>query len=164
MLKIFNRKLLVIYDSVAIAETISLFGKDRIPCLTELSTPENTLDEISKNIPDICLLCAMTEKTKAFDVCRSIKTHDSYKDLPVIILALNDGEKNRQKASASGADLCLNLALPVDEIIEHLNMLSDINSSRTHNINIEDISKRLEKAELNIAELQHQLKKIISEM
>ncbi|MHC4870317.1 MAG: PleD family two-component system response regulator [Planctomycetota bacterium] len=157
MAKTFKGKLLVIYDSKAIAETISLFGKDKIPHLKEINTPGTALTEVTNSTPDACIMCAMTGKTKAFDVCRSIKTNKSLKQIPVLILALNDNEKIKRKASDAGADLCLNLALPTADIIDHLNLITVSQSSGLDTSSILSIIKRLERAETKIEKMEQEI-------
>ncbi len=156
-----SSKILIVYDSKVISETISISGGKTPKRIIEINSPENTLETIKKESPAICLLCAVTGKTKAFEICKKIKSNSNYAKTIVTILALNDTAEMQKKSKIYGADTCLNIATPIDEMIKKINTLANPKLQKSpaqKKLSIEELTSRLEQAEKRISQLEKELK------
>jgi len=54
--------------------------------------------------PDLMILDLMLPKIDGFEVCRTLKSDNDHKDLPIIILSALDQQEDREKAIKNGAD------------------------------------------------------------
>lgn len=154
-----NEQIFVIYDSKAIAETISLFGKEKYRNISEIDNPELATDFIRSKKPKACILCAMTGKTKVFKLCKEIKNDDELKEIIVVILSMQP-DKAHQEAKDVRADMLLELSTPADEILSGIDNI--LNNNSVNDIALSDLYKRLEAAEEKIENLEKILKGIIN--
>jgi two-component system alkaline phosphatase synthesis response regulator PhoP len=54
--------------------------------------------------PDLIILDLMLPKIEGFDVCRSLKFDDEYKNIPIVILSALIQASDKQKATDAGAN------------------------------------------------------------
>ncbi len=54
--------------------------------------------------PDLIILDLMLPKIEGFDVCRSLKFDDEYKNIPIVILSALSQSSDKKKAMDAGAD------------------------------------------------------------
>jgi CheY-like chemotaxis protein len=111
--------LLVVYDSRAIRETVSLLDPETCPHAVEVDDPGLALGMVEQHRPALAVLCAMTPKTRAYELCRRLKTHHE-EELPVVIVSLQDREEIRQQAEAAGADEFFQLSISAEELSERI--------------------------------------------
>lgn len=62
----------------------------------------NAIEQIKKHMPDLILLDVMMPDFNGYDVCRCIKTGESFSDIPVIFLTAVDSIEGELKGLAFG--------------------------------------------------------------
>lgn len=113
-------RILIVYDSRTIRETLCLLGETTDLDLIEIDEPEKTLDAVRQQNPSLVVLCAMTVNPRAYDICRQLKQEYPGLSLPVIILTINDSEETRRQADGAGADEALQLSLSAAALLNHI--------------------------------------------
>jgi DNA-binding response OmpR family regulator len=73
----------------------------------EAQDGQQALQAVQDKKPDIVLLDVMMPELNGFQVCRSIKSDDALKQIPVVLLTAKDGEADKFWGSEVGADLYL---------------------------------------------------------
>lgn len=66
-------------------------------------TGEEALKAVEEAVPDLILLDAMMPKRDGYDVCQSLRTNPTLKELPIIMLTAKSRDVERQKGMALGA-------------------------------------------------------------
>lgn len=65
---------------------------------------EKALEMAKSENPDLIILDLMLPKIEGYDVCRTLKFDDGYKNIPIVILSALSQSADRQKAIDAGAD------------------------------------------------------------
>ena len=65
---------------------------------------EEALSKTKEEKPDLVILDLMMPKINGFEVCRMLKFDDAYKNIPIVVLSALDQQRDREKATANGAD------------------------------------------------------------
>lgn len=73
--------------------------------------------------PDLIILDLMMQGIDGFEVCRTIKAHNSLKDTKILIMTGFDTPENRDRAIREGADDYLPKGTPFKSIFKHINTL-----------------------------------------
>lgn len=108
---------LMIYDSEVIRQTVSLLAMDRDRYrVVEISTPGEAQEACEREAPDLIVLCAMSKRTKAYQVCKAIKEAQGPSFTPVVIFALKLGPEEREKALEANADDIFAVTMPPEDV------------------------------------------------
>jgi two-component system phosphate regulon response regulator PhoB len=98
------RKILIVEDEPDIAELIA-FNLEQAGFETKIvDSGEKAIRIVEKFIPDLILLDVMLPGISGFDVCEFIRTNESTKGIPIIILTARGGEEEIVKGLEIGAD------------------------------------------------------------
>lgn len=73
----------------------------------EAQDGQQALQAVREKKPDIVLLDVMMPELNGYQVCRTIKTEDNLKGIPVVLLTAKDGEADKFWGTEVGADLYL---------------------------------------------------------
>ncbi|NLI70065.1 MAG: response regulator [Firmicutes bacterium] len=65
---------------------------------------EEALDYVNERKPDLILLDLMLPKVDGFEVCRTLKSNEETKDIPIIVLTARTGMEDRQRVAELGAE------------------------------------------------------------
>lgn len=68
---------------------------------------EDALAKIMQHNPDIVILDIVMPKINGYEVCRTLRRHEFYRDLPVIFCSSQDSELDRYWGLKQGADAYL---------------------------------------------------------
>jgi len=82
-----NKKILVVDDDNDILEVIRIILEDEGYNVTTLLDGRNTMNSIVSDRPDLILLDVMLGGIDGRDICKAIKTDDSFKSIPVIMIS-----------------------------------------------------------------------------
>ncbi|MFO7682223.1 MAG: response regulator [Chloroflexota bacterium] len=88
-----------------------------------ISNPVEGLEQILEDKPDLLVLDVMMPGMSGHDIARSIRTHKSLEDLPILILTARSQEVDRDTALKSGANDYLSKPVTSQEIIERVDNL-----------------------------------------
>jgi len=73
-------------------------------CCVVASDGQGALESIAQNRPDLVLLDVMMPKMSGFEVCRAIKSDESLRDIPVVMVTALDSVVDQDRAESEGAD------------------------------------------------------------
>ncbi|MBN2713073.1 MAG: SpoIIE family protein phosphatase, partial [Planctomycetes bacterium] len=170
-----KEKILVVYDSQTIRETISVIGIENAYNVIELDDPALLTETIEDELPDLVILCAMTKKSTAYESCNIIKSSMSANFMPVIIYALNASEDSVETAFQASADDIVRVTIKSDELLYRIRSLLRIrdlvrtSQQRTANMarasaEAADMMLQLEEADRRIREQNEELERMVLEL
>lgn len=68
------------------------------------SDGQGALESITQSRPDLILLDVMMPKMSGFEVCRAIKSDESLREIPVVMVTALDSVVDQDRAKSEGAD------------------------------------------------------------
>ena len=68
------------------------------------SDGQGALESITQSRPDLILLDVMMPKMSGFEVCRAIKSDESLREIPVVMVTALDSVVDQDRAKFEGAD------------------------------------------------------------
>ena len=84
---------------------------------------EEALEKVKEQIPDIIILDVIMPKISGFDVCRKLKSDQSYKEIPIIMLTAKFQPSDIEFGKELGAETYLTKPVKLDELSEKINEL-----------------------------------------
>lgn len=114
-----KKKLMVVDDSESNTLLIkSLFEEKGNYTVDVLWKSESALDRIRKKKPDIVLLDLMMPQVDGFEILKQMKSDESIKNIPVIVVSAWDSVENIDKALELGAVDYISKPINLIEIYE----------------------------------------------
>mgnify|MGYP005843393805 CR=1 FL=1 len=128
-------RILIIDDKkdnlVSIKALLEALMKD-LEIKTSLSGAEG-IEIAKKEKPDIILLDIFMPKMDGFEVCKKLKTNETTKHIPIIMLtAYKTDQKSKQKGLELGADAFLTKPIDETEIISQIKVMLRIKAAEDH--------------------------------
>lgn len=77
-------------------------------------------DAASNELPDIIILDVMMPKMEGFEVCKKLKSQDSTKNIPVIMLTALSNESDLTEGLEKGADSFLTKPFIADDLLAEI--------------------------------------------
>lgn len=106
-------RILVVDDDPDILEAVKTVLESRDYAVATAKNGEEGLEMIRKSKPDLLILDLLMPKKDGFAVCRELKEHPKYADLPILILT-----SVREDASRRRYELETGLSLDVEDYVE----------------------------------------------
>ncbi|MGQ9675712.1 MAG: response regulator [Chloroflexota bacterium] len=106
-------RILVVDDDPDILEAVKTVLESRDYAVTTAKNGEEGLEKIRQSKPDLLILDLLMPKKDGFAVCRELKEHPKYADLPILILT-----SVREDASRRRYELETGLSLDVEDYVE----------------------------------------------
>lgn len=116
-------KVLVVYDSRTIRDTLCLLDTNPHIHVLESDTPDEAVNLVKTEAPDIVILCAMTGNTHAYALCTRIKEALRTDAPPIMMLAIQDTPAARKRAHEAGADDALQLSISEEDLLFRIRAL-----------------------------------------
>jgi CheY-like chemotaxis protein len=117
-----RKKVFVFDDNADILELCTIILEDAGYEIKTSSTSNNIIDQVSAYTPDIIFMDNWLPDVGGIEATRSLKNHDSLKNIPVIYFSANNDVKSL--ASEAGADGYLSKPFDIqqleDIIVNHL--------------------------------------------
>lgn len=110
-----SRKILAVDDDNDIVDIIRIILEDEGYQVSTLTNGSQVLNEIATFMPDLILLDVMLGGIDGRDICKAIKTHNLFKNIPVVMISASHNLHNLLKLPDSPNDF---IAKPFD--IDHL--------------------------------------------
>jgi diguanylate cyclase (GGDEF)-like protein/PAS domain S-box-containing protein len=110
--------------------------------VSAVSGPE-ALDKIKTERIDICLLDVMMPGMDGFEVCRRIKSDDSHRNIPVVMITSLEDSENRIRGTEAGAEDFISKPFDSAEVLARIKML----------LHVKSLNDQLQSAYHNIAKL-----------
>lgn len=108
-----------VYIRQSIITTLSHEGFD----VKEAVDGLQTLEQLSKESPDLLLLDIEMPNLNGYDVLNIIRTHQEFAELKIIMLTSRSSEKHKRRARELGADAYLMKPCPQDLLLETIKSL-----------------------------------------
>lgn len=90
---------------------------------TLVNNPIEALEAMTDEPPDMTIIDVMMPGMSGHDLCRSLRTHENTKNLPVMILTARAQEEDRQTAMQGGADDYLSKPVTSQELLSRVDRL-----------------------------------------
>lgn len=113
--KTMSKKILAVDDDEDIVEVIKIILEDEGYEVMTLTSGKNVMSVISTLRPDLILLDVMLAGMDGREICKTIKAHQIFKYIPVVMISASHNLHNLLKSPGSPNDF---LAKPFD--INHL--------------------------------------------
>jgi chemosensory pili system protein ChpA (sensor histidine kinase/response regulator) len=119
------RKILIADDSMyirqSINKTLSHEGYDVLEAVDGLQT----LEQLSKESPDLLLLDIEMPNLNGYDVLSIVRTHQEFSALKIVLLTSRSSEKHKRRARQLGAHEYLTKPCPQDVLLKTIKSLLD---------------------------------------
>jgi pilus assembly protein CpaE len=83
------------------------------------------LQQLKSLIPDVILLDVMMPEMDGFSVCREIRANPATAAIPIIMLTALDNVENKVKGFEAGADDYQSKPFEIDDLVTHINTMTD---------------------------------------
>ena len=90
---------------------------------------KSALDKVEKEAPDLIILDIMMPKVNGFTVCSVLKSNETYKSIPLIMLTARQGENDRKFSEEVRPNAYLNKPLKLKMLLGAIRQL--INKEET---------------------------------
>ncbi len=117
------KKVLVIEDSPIVRNVHATLMKS-IDC--DVVEAENNLVALEKALAtdfDLIIVDINTPKMDGYTFCKEIRSHESSKDVPIMVVTTEADPEDKMKGLKSGANLFLVKPVKTDDFIENAKML-----------------------------------------
>jgi twitching motility two-component system response regulator PilG len=99
-----KQKILVVEDEESLLKLESILLTSKGYAVRGVSNGKEALDAISEEQPDLVLLDIMLPEMDGFEVCRRIKSEESTRHIPVIMLTAKKSREDMARGETVGAD------------------------------------------------------------
>lgn len=111
-------RVLVVDDDSALTGLLTLFLRDAGYDAVAANSGPRALEIIQERPPDVVLLDLMMPLVSGSTVCREIKTNETTRHIPVIVVS-GDGRADTKTAEV-GADACIVKPFELDEVLDNI--------------------------------------------
>ncbi len=116
-------KVLVIFDSPSVRETVSVVDLGPEFQVTVCDNPANAEAEVESGSPQLVAICAVSNPGAAYDLCRRLKESSRDVYLPVVLLPVRMAVGDLERAQDAGADDCVPISLAPEQVAMRLTSL-----------------------------------------
>lgn len=99
-----KKKILIVEDEESLLKLESILLTSKGFSVRGVPNGQAALDAIAQEKPDLVLLDIMLPEVDGFEVCRRIKTDDSTKQIPVVMLTAKKSREDMIRGESVGAD------------------------------------------------------------
>ncbi|HYB01418.1 MAG TPA: response regulator [Ktedonobacteraceae bacterium] len=117
------RKILIADDSIFIRQSLHMNLSHEGYEVVEAIDGLETLDQLSKEAPDLLLLDVEMPNLNGYDVLNIIRSHQEYSALKIIMLTSRSSEKHKRRARELGANAYLVKPCSHDDLLETISSL-----------------------------------------
>ncbi|NUN63993.1 response regulator [Pseudanabaena biceps] len=116
------KTILIAEDSIATRNMLERMLKQLDFEVVACRDGQEAIEMLNRTPDKVCMVISDIEmpKVNGFDLLQTIRAHDSWFDLPVVMLTSRTGERHRQRAASLGANGYLSKPIVVGELIECL--------------------------------------------
>lgn len=99
--------ILVVDDSASVQKLVELTLRRNGYSVVSAASGVSAFASLAETPPDLILLDVMLVALDGFQICRAIRRHPDFADIPIIILSGREGESDRQAGLDAGVDAYL---------------------------------------------------------
>ncbi|MFX0086310.1 MAG: response regulator [Candidatus Hodarchaeota archaeon] len=111
--------ILVVDDEEDTVELARMVLEDEGYRVFSVSNGEEAIQFLNENPekPDLILLDVLMPKVSGLEVCKYIKTNETYKKIPVLLFTAKVGKKDRIAGEKAGADAYISKPFSADDLL-----------------------------------------------
>lgn len=120
-----KEKILIVDDETDLVETLVILleaNNYEVLCAYD---GEEALDKTYGTNPGLIILDLALPKLDGYEVCRTIKSNDKYKNIPIIILTARSNDKNAERCKDAGANEYITKPFEPESIVATVKKLLD---------------------------------------
>ncbi len=117
------KKVLVTEDSPIVLNVHSTLLKSAGYDVTGVENNYVALEKALAEDFDLMVIDINTPKMDGYTFCKEIRSHDKYKDVPIMVITTESDPEDKVKGLESGADLFLVKPVKTEEFIQNANKL-----------------------------------------
>lgn len=114
---------LIADDNPQIVELLEAYLEALPVRTTTAADGQATLSAVEADPPDLILLDIMMPKKSGFEVCRTLKTDERYRDIPIIMVTALNESGDEERARDCGADEFVSKPVSKLELLSHVRRL-----------------------------------------
>ena len=114
-------RILVVDDNAYLVDILSFSLEMENYEVLKAYDGEEALKIITENTPDLILADIMMPKMDGFELCKTLKEKEEYKDIPVVMVTALDKEEDKRRGIEAGA-----AAYIVKNAFEQSNLLDTV--------------------------------------
>jgi chemotaxis family two-component system sensor histidine kinase/response regulator PixL len=118
-----RRKILIADDSVSIRQSITMTLNHEGYDVLEAVDGLQSLEQLSKESPDLLLLDIEMPNLNGYDVLNIIRTHQEFSGLKIVVLTSRSSEKHKRRARELGAHAYLTKPCPQALLLQTIKSL-----------------------------------------
>ncbi|MHA1943726.1 MAG: response regulator transcription factor [Candidatus Thorarchaeota archaeon] len=99
-----NKKILVVDDEEMTTELAKTFLEKHGFVVVIAKDGEEALEIAHDEVPDLILLDVMLPTIDGFEVCKQLKSHDTFKKTPILMFTAKGLSSDMEKGEAAGAN------------------------------------------------------------
>ncbi|MEL6678504.1 MAG: response regulator [Pseudomonadota bacterium] len=120
-----SKTVLIVEDEPNIVESLAfLLQRDGFTVRT-ISDGAAAMAELVQTAPDVVILDVMLPNVSGFDILSSIRGHDRFARLPVMMLTAKGQRRDRDRAEELGADIFVTKPFSNTEIVAEVRRLAE---------------------------------------
>ncbi len=120
-----DRHILVVDDNPQIRELLKECLRDYYR-VSEAEDGKSALDRVKETVPDLIISDVIMPGMDGFDLCRALKSDETYRNIPVILLTAKTSELMRVEGMDAGADDYIPKPFSPDDLLEKIKKLSSL--------------------------------------
>ncbi|WP_194852431.1 response regulator [Nonlabens antarcticus] len=111
-------KILIVEDSENILEMLELMFEIQGWESAKLKNLNDFVDHVASIAPDIILMDMLLSGANGCDACRTLKSDDAYKEIPIIMMSAHP--EARTETTNAGADFFLDKPFEINDLISKI--------------------------------------------
>lgn len=115
-------KVLLVDDDISFLELVKLYIGERYQ-VTTATDGHDIFDKLKSQVPDIVVLDVMMPRMDGYQVCKTIKSDERLRHIPVILLTAKSTQVDVEAGEKSGADSYIAKPFDFDELFEAIEKL-----------------------------------------
>lgn len=117
------KRILIIDDSPIVRNLHSVMLKSAGYHTVDAENGFDALEKAMRSDFDLMIVDINMPKMDGFEFCREIRTHDKYKETPLLIVSTESEAEDKMKGFKAGANLYLIKPVKPEVLIENVNLL-----------------------------------------
>lgn len=109
--------ILVVDDSASVQKLVELTLRRKGYSVVSASSGVSAFASLADTPPDLILLDVMLVALDGFQICRVIRRHPDFANIPIIILSGREGEEDRRAGLEAGVDAYLTKPFKPDQLV-----------------------------------------------
>src|SRR6185437_9063395 len=119
-----KRKVIIVDDDRETREMLTMALEIEGFDVTEAANGLRLISTLHDDRPDVILLDVMMSWIDGFELCRSIKQNEEFRDIPVIFVSARKGPEDVARGLEAGAADYFTKPLDIDRLVARINELS----------------------------------------